>query len=213
MNEDRQPLKWIALGGGLSVVLSLVLIPMVLGRFDEGSASPGLNDVLFEDDFETGLGAWLPRSIGHNAEVVADPLGTHGDVVRFTAVVANGDLFTPALPVDAAATYTLSFEYLGLPSGPVPAGGLGGFIGLSDDVDFPTPHAWIAGTQPDQVTNLLVDDGAWHEYAFTFAPRDYFEPSSGTVRVMLEDFEGSGTYAADAAPADAYFDNVRLVRE
>jgi len=212
MSRDSTPLGWIALGGTLSVVLSTIAIVILSrGSGEDAPMQPG-DGVVFEHDLDSGLGPWVGRPAGHHAEIVSDPVAERGSVVRFTEVIANGDLFSPPLSVRADARYTLSFDYLGVPSGPVPPGGLGGFIGISDDTDFPTRLAWIAGTQPDQVTNILIDDGAWHSYAFTFRPVDYFLPTGGTIRIMLEDFEGSGTYAADAAPADAYFDNVRLVR-
>ncbi|MGD2044580.1 MAG: hypothetical protein PVH96_00035 [Gemmatimonadota bacterium] len=213
MNEDRKVLGWVAMGGTLSMALSTVAIVATLGSCGDGSPmEPGI-DVVFEHDFESGLAPWVGRPAGHNAEIVPDPLGTGGNVVRFTDVIANGDIFSPALSVEPNDRYTLSFDYLGLPPAAVPPGGLGGFIGISDDTNFPTQLAWIAGTQPDQVTDILVDDGAWHSYSISFHPSDYFVPTDGTIRLMLEDFEGSGTYAADAAPADAYFDNVRLIHE
>lgn len=214
MIEDRKALQWIALGGTLSVALSTVATLLLLRSCGKDSSmEPEGAEVVFEHDFDSGLAPWVGRPGGHNAQTLPDPLGTRGNVVRFTNVIANGDVFSPALVIDPEGTYTLSFDYLGVPSGPVPPGGLGGFIGISDDLDFPTLLGWIAGTQPDQVTNILVDDGAWHSYAISFRPSDYFVPTDGRIRLMLEDFEGSGTYAADAAPADAYFDNVRLIRE
>lgn len=214
MNEDRDALRWIAVGGTLSVALSVTATLFLLRSFGEDSSTaPDGADVVFEHDFESGLSPWVGRPGGHDAQTLPDPLGTRGNVVHFLDVIANGDIFTPALEIDPGSTYTLSFDYLGVPSGPVPPGGLGGFIGISDDLGFPASLGWIAGTQPDQVTNVLVDDGAWHSYSISFRPSDYFLPSGGTIRLMLEDFEGSGTYAADAAPGDAYFDNVRLVRE
>jgi hypothetical protein len=142
--------------------------------------------------------------------MIEDFEGTGGSVIRFTDVIANGDILSPALSVEADVTYEISFDYLGLCK--APPGGLGGFIGLSDDLSFQTSHIWIGGTEPGQARNMLIDDGEWHSYSFSFTPSGYFDPTGGTVRLMLEDFEDTAPYTAEAASRDAYFDNIRVVK-
>jgi len=62
----------------------------------------------------------------------------------------------------------------------------------------------------------LVDDGQWHTYSIEFnssdagccgyGPWSGNPPTDNTIRIMLEDFVGSGGVAGDA-----YFDNIRLL--
>lgn len=52
----------------------------------------------------------------------------------------------------------------------------------------------------------LIDDGEWRTYTIEFDPfAGGLVPSNNTIRVMLEDFSGSGGVAGDV-----FFDNVRL---
>jgi hypothetical protein len=189
VNDDRRGLSWIVAGGTASLLLSAGIVLFFLSSCRQGT-EPEAGNVLFEDDFESGLSSWVGRPPA-GAELVPDPLGTKGVVVRFTRTIANGDIFSSPIAVDADRTYVLSFDYLGVRAGTVPPGGLGGFIGISD-VALGGPLAWIAGTQPDQVANILTDDGAWHSYELTFVPSNYINVSGGAIHIILEDFEGSG---------------------
>jgi len=106
--------------------------------------------------------------------------------------------------------YRISFEYLGLAVQGSNPGDLGGFAGLSEGL--PGRHLWYYGTSSAAAaTPVLVDDGQWRTYTFDFtAPVPFPFPfgsggSGNTVRLMFEDFSGSGGVARDA-----YFDNVSL---
>jgi len=211
MHEDVRPVAWITLGGLTAVALSVATV-LTLGSCGDSSAGPEVVPPLFEDNFEAGLTKWTGRPADQHAELVADPLGTRGMVVHFTETVAGGDIFSTAIPVTASGSYILSFDYLGYPAGAVPAGGLGGFIGLADDAPIPGSLAWVAGTEPDQAPYRLTDDGSWHTFTYTITPSTFITTPGGVLHIILEDFEGSGIYAADAKPADAYFDNVVLKR-
>lgn len=215
MQDDAKPVAWIAAGGLLSFVLTGAVVVLMFGACGGSSTDPDPDpvvDALFEDDFESGLTKWSGRPGDQHAELVPDPLGTRGTVVRFTETVAGGDIFSTGIPVEADSTYVLSFDYLGFPATTVPPGGLGGFVGLVDDAPYPGSLAWVAGTEPGQAPNMLTDDGAWHTFSYNVVPSQFITTSGGVLHIILEDFEGSGSYAADAQPNDAYFDNVVLKR-
>lgn len=170
----------------------------------------------FSDDFEVDLSQWVGKGGGaHHGLIVEDPLRPGNHVLTFTALGVAGDIFGSEVSVVRGETRVLSFEYLGLPNGGLP-GDLGGAIGFAEDT--PNRHRWLAGTifccgiEDD----LLIDEGQWRKYdiefdvfasglpgqVFTFA---VVPPSNHTIRVMLEDFPGSG-----GIPGDAFFDNIRL---
>lgn len=153
---------------------------------------------VFFDDFESDLSAWVGKSGGtHNGQIVEDPLNTGNQVLNFTDLNSAGDIFSAVSFSSTSGKYRLSFDYLGLAQpGSVP-NDLGGFAGYS--FGLPGSHTWLAGTSNfSGAAPILEDDGIWRSYALTFnTPND--------VRVMLEDFSGSGGIAGDA-----YFDNVKL---
>jgi hypothetical protein len=156
---------------------------------------------LFNEDFEGDLSAWVGKSGGaHHGQIVADPLNASNNVLNFTLLNSAGDIFSPALSVTPGQTYTLSFDYLGVPGrGGVPDD-LGGFAGYS--LGTPGTHFWLAGTPaayPGIVAHL-IDDGTWHTYSVDFVP------GVSSIRIMLEDFSGSGGVAGDA-----YFDDISVV--
>src|SRR5213594_1311303 len=73
--------------------------------------------VLFEDRFESGnLDQWVGDVHGpHDGQIVADPLDKTNHVLSFTALDANGNLFSAApIPLTNNQKYAVSFDYLGL---------------------------------------------------------------------------------------------------
>lgn len=184
---------------------STLILALVVAGAACGSTDTPSEIVDFSEDFENGLAQWTGRSTGHHAQIVADPLDAGNDVVDFTETVAAGDLFSLPIPVDVNGEYTLTFDYLGLPSASSLPDNLGGFLGISDDI--PGDHHWLYGP----VANLaehdqdLVEDGAWHSYSVTFVPADLIQVAEGTIHIMIEDGEGPGSL-----PEDAFFDNIRL---
>lgn len=192
-----------------SVVANAVGLPQV----EFLATVPVTHTVIFEDGFDRGLAWWTGRNgrgRGHG-EVVQDPTlggsgmtGPRNRVVRFSTPVAAGDLFSVELDVDPAATYLLTFDYLGLPLPGSDPQNTGGFIGLS--AGMAREHIWLAGTEPWYDALQLIDDGAWHSYAIHIVPGDLLSlPENGRIRIMLEDGEVAGGVARDA-----YFDNIAL---
>lgn len=153
---------------------------------------------LFADDFESDLSQWVGKSgSSHHGQIVIDPLNPGNQVLNFTALNSGGDVFSIDPLLSTSGEYRLSFDYLGITQpGSVP-NNLGGFAGYS--FGLPGSHFWLAGTSGASGADpILEDDGNWHSYEFTFE-------TSNAVRIMLEDFSGSGGIAGDA-----YFDNVKL---
>jgi len=177
----------------------------VAGAACGSSTAPPSDIVDFSEDFENGLAQWTGRPTGHHAQIVADPLEAGNHVVDFTQTVAAGDLFSLPIPVDVNTEYTLTFDYLGLPSAASLPENLGGFLGISDDI--PGDHHWLYGPAANLAEHDedLVEDGAWHSYSVTFVPGEVIQVMEGTIHVMIEDGEGPGSL-----PEDAFFDNIRL---
>ena len=152
----------------------------------------------FAENFENGLSAWIDRNPGNNeAAIVADPLNSSNHVLGFRQLGSGGSIFTRDL-VTASGSFTISFDYLGMPGRGGRAGDLGGFFGISQG--FPDGHYWVAGTGSYPAPIGLTDDGAWHRYSLTFD-----SPIGQSVRLMFEDFVGSGGVAGDV-----YFDNIQF---
>lgn len=161
-------------------------------------------DVLFSDDFESGLGQWTGKDFGaHHGVLVIDPFDNQNTALSFSALNAAGDIFSSdVLTLDPNETYKLSFDYLGLQNLFAPNDNTGGYVGFS--VDAPGSHSWHWATgSVSNASDVLIDDGQWHSYDFEFTTADLAIGNS--VRLMLEDFSGSaGTFG------DAYFDNITV---
>jgi hypothetical protein len=177
----------------------LIGATVLIGALNSGAGA----DLLFQDDFESDLSAWTGKSGGgHNGVIVADPLDPDNHVLTFTKRNSYGDIFTAEVfTLIPGSTYTISFDYLGLPND-LP-GGSGGFAGIADgDDDY--NHMWYYSTLGVSNANpILIDDGAWRHYQYTFtAPvaLRYSDSYSDCIRLMFEDFVG--------IPGDAYFDNI-----
>ncbi|MDY0357637.1 MAG: hypothetical protein RBR19_17275 [Sedimentisphaerales bacterium] len=161
-----------------------------------------LANPLFIEDFESDLSQWTGKNNGaHHGVIVADPLNAGNNVLSFSATASGGDIFTiAAFDLVAGQQYTISFDYLGLPS--QIAGGAGGFAGLSQA--YPGTHLWYYGTNSTSgAAPILVDDGQWHTYTY-----DFIAPSSigSSIHLMFEDF----SYSAASVAGDALFDNVQI---
>jgi hypothetical protein len=167
---------------------------------------------LFSDDFETGtlVPNWLLKggTPPNEGAVVSDPLfTTHSKVLTFNTLNAGGSIVS-ASSFTGSPAFTIEFDYLGLasPSGKSVADDFGGFLGVGilsgDPGDF-----WLAGTQAGYSGAFgpvvhLIDDNTWHHYSVTFATPVAL---SGELRIMIEDFSGSG-----GVPGDAHFDNISI---
>ena len=157
---------------------------------------------LFSEKFNSDLSAYIGKSSGmHHGQIVTDPFNGGNSVLNFTALNDGGDFFSTSTYLSSiAGNYILSFDYLGLDSGPGTNGNLGGTIGYS--YGLPGNHVWLAGTtlgggiQDD----ILVDDGTWKHYEISFAAS-----TTTGIHLMLEDWSGSGGIVGDA-----YFDNILL---
>ena len=160
-------------------------------------------DVVFSDDFESGLNLWTGKSNGaHHGVITTNPLGGLGSVLTFDGLNSAGDMFTNEFELESNQSYLFSFDYLGLAQERSNATNTGGYIGFS--VGTPSTHRWMWATGTESGANdVLIDDGQWHSYDFEFTTADLGIGS--TVRLMLEDFTGSAGISGDA-----YFDNFRV---
>lgn len=162
------------------------------------------------DDFGGTLAMnWIDRNGAGsypNASIVVDPLNPSNRVLSFPTVLAAGALFSKNFFTTTSGSYTVSFDYLGIPNGDSSSGG---FFGISLDVPAqPYRHDWMAGTAlgsyPGRIQ--LIDDGNWHSYSITFTNQQYDNILfTNPVRLMFEDWDGAGSQANNA-----YFDNVRF---
>ncbi len=166
-----------------------------------GIAGMAMGDIVFQDDFESGLGQWTGKNGGsHHGVLVIDPHDQGNTVLSFNGLAAGGDIFSDtALTLDPDVTYRMSFDYLGMIREGARIGDTGGYVGFS--VGTPSRHSWQWATGTvSGASDVLVDDGQWHSYAFEFTSADIGIGDS--IRLMVEDFSGSGGYSGDA-----YFDN------
>jgi hypothetical protein len=156
----------------------------------------------FSSGFETDLSGWSSRNAASpDAALFADPLHPGNQVLGFTALTSGGDLLSNT-QVSTNGTFTLSFDYLGLPGRGGKAGNLGGYIGVSGGSE----QVWVAATSKELETPLaLVDDGLWHSYSYTFSGTALGFESRQALRVAVGDWKGSGGVAGDV-----FFDNIAL---
>jgi hypothetical protein len=155
---------------------------------------------VFSTGFESGLSSWFDRNPSSpDAAVFDDPLRPGNHVLGFNRTMGSGSVFSNAT-VSSGGSYTLSFDYLGLPGHGGNAGDLGGYIGVSVGGNGSSQY-WVGGTSNNYGTPLnLIDDGLWHNYSYSFN-----SPIGQPIRVMVEDWDGSGGVAGDA-----FFDNIVL---
>jgi hypothetical protein len=155
---------------------------------------------VFSTGFESGLSTWTDRKPSSpDAAVFDDPLRPGNHVLGFNRTMGAGSVFSKT-QVSSTGSFTLSFDYLGLPDRGGVADDLGGFIGISVGGNGSNQY-WVGSTNDDSGTPLsLIDDGLWHSYSYTFS-----SPIGQRVRVMVEDWDGSGGVAGDA-----FFDNIVL---
>jgi hypothetical protein len=143
------------------------------------------------DNFEGTLNKWNSVS----AVIVVDPLNPANRVVSFTTARTGGDLYSID-KVQANSTYTLSFDYLGLPGTFGDSGG--GYLAVSND----TMEHWLYGDGSDPVlVGNLIGDGVWRHYSTVVS----FAQVGGPLTLKLEDWIGKGNSANNA-----FFDNIML---
>lgn len=164
------------------------------------SAAASHADIVFSDDFESGLSLWTGKNDGaHHGMTVLDPLGGLDSALTFNGLNYGGDMFTDPIVLSSNQSYRFSFDYLGLANKRSSATDTGGYVGFS--VGTPSTHKWMWATGSVSGANdMLIDDGQWHSYAFDFTTADL--GIGNDVRVMIEDFSGSG-----GTGGDAFFDN------
>jgi hypothetical protein len=161
-------------------------------------------DVVFSDDFESGLGLWTGKNgRAHSGVIVDDPFGGLNSVLSFKGLKAGGDMFTQnAFSLNSEQSYRISFDYLGLATERTRVGDSGGYVGFS--VGTPSRHSWQWATgSVSGADDVLIDDGQWHSYEFDFTTADL--GIGPDVRLMLEDFSGSR-----GVSGDAFFDNFAI---
>ena len=166
---------------------------------------------LFYESFEGDLSAWVGKDgvpTAHHGAIVVDPLNAANKVLTFTETNWGGDIFATeaGFAVTPGQQYTISFKYLGDPLQGGTPGDLGGYAGIC--AGFPSStQKWYYGTSDvSGAAPVLVDDGQWHRYSYTFTAYAGMNP----VHLMFEDFYLAGYGLADVA-GDVYFDDIRLV--
>jgi hypothetical protein len=152
-------------------------------------------EALFFEDFEGDLSGWVGKSGGaHHGQIVDDPLESDR-VFTFTALNSAGDIFSTLIN-NPSREYILSFDYLGLRKQGSVDDNYGGFIGYS--YGLPGSHVWLGGTRAGYGPIHLPDTEQWERITFSFN-------AGSNLRLMLEDFSGSG-----GVTGDAFFDNILL---
>lgn len=154
--------------------------------------------VLFTEDFENGLVRWTGLNNGsHHGITVPDPKASgRGQVLTFTALESIADIFSTN-DLLLLGIYTVTFDYLGVPSTNGTVGDLGGYIGISTNFATPVGGDWLGGTH-GTVDVALTDDGSWHRYTVRL--------TNFTTKVLhlgLVDCSCS-----KGIPGDVFFDNI-----
>lgn len=177
--------------------LSLGAIALAAGAFSSATVH-AMPVSAFAEDFEGDLSNWIDRNPSNpESIIVADPLNSGNNVLSFARLGSGGSIFTADF-MTTTGDFTVSFDYLGLPGQGGNTGDLGGYFGISQAL--PGSHYWVAGTGSFPFEINLIDDGSWHTYNLTFS-----SPIGQTVRLMFEDWDGSGGVAGDV-----FFDNVQF---
>lgn len=155
---------------------------------------------MFAADFEGDLSGWTEREPANpSGLLVADPVNAgHGQVLTFQRAGSSGTLFSSDAVLSNSGKFTLSFDYLGLFADKGDSSDLGGYIGIVNGIDG--AGLWLGGTGVYATPIDLIDDGEWHSYSMTF-----ISEWGSSLRVVLEDWDGSGAFVGDA-----FFDNISL---
>jgi hypothetical protein len=183
----------------LSIHKLFVAAALAVGSLAAHAIAVPSSTYVFSENFEGTLASWFDRNpASPDAKITTDPLNSANHVLAFNTIMGSGSVFTNTL-VASSGSYTLSFDYLGMPGRGGNAGDLGGYIGVSLGGNGSNQY-WAGGTGSYPTPLSLIDDGAWHHYTLTFN-----SPIGQAVRVMVEDWDGSYGVAGDA-----YFDNIVL---
>ncbi len=154
---------------------------------------------VFNENFESGLGAWTDRSPSNpQATIAIDPLNNTNHALSFLQRGSAGSIFSTN-NITSNGTYTVSFDFLGLP---INGSNTGGFFGISESIFGANPgrHQWIAGDYAYPAPIKMVSDGLWHHYSLTFN-----SIIGKPVHLMFEDYVNS-----DSTAGNVYFDNIRF---
>src|SRR5882672_9377825 len=129
---------------GLGMKEKSFALPVLLLALLAVASPAGAQDILFEENFESGnLNQWTGKlGLPHHGQTVTDPLNASNRVLTFTDVHSAGDIFsaTPVVVDALPRRYVLSFDLLGLAIGGLPPTEYGGFAGVTLDPDGAGPH-------------------------------------------------------------------------
>lgn len=180
------------------VTALLILIPILASS----------QSVLLDENFEGDLSNWDP--VGYGIQV-PDPLNPANQVLSFSATDDSGNMWSMPLTVASGVTYVFEFKYLGNAGG----GDTGGYLWLWDPVLQFSSLGPVWGTQPENSDYELIDDGAWHSYQLTFTVPEVFDPSSGSIQIVVEDWNGAagGGWAPPNIAGDAFFDDIQFYEQ
>jgi hypothetical protein len=179
---------------------------LILSLLALGYQSASMADVvLFEDNFESGLGKWTGSSGGPTSGLlVQDPLATSRvNVLTFTSFSYTGDIFAASkISTVGYDVIHVSFDYLGMYEGS------GGFVGVATGNPF-VAGGWIAGVDQSAANGAgfigigISNDGSWHNYNIDITSMIKWN-SLNDFYLIAEDWGDSGRSHG------AYFDNIKV---
>jgi len=164
--------------------------------------------IIFTEDFESGLGRWTGlQGVPTTGFTIVDPLGTRGNVLAFSGLSYQGDIFTAEkLALSNFGFVKVKFDYLGKAVSNSPSDNFGGFLGIATTLAT-NSGAWLAGTNQSVANGMgftgihLIDDGNWHSYEVDITNLVRNNSLDG-IFLKMEDWGVSGSVG------DVYFDNI-----
>jgi len=164
--------------------------------------------VVFSENFESGLGRWTGlQGVPTTGLTIADPLGTRGNVLTFSGLSYQGDIFTAEkIALSSFGFVKVKFDYLGKAVSNSPSDNFGGFLGIATTLAT-NSGAWLAGTDQSAANGMgftgihLKDDGTWHSYEIDVTSLVQNNSLDGFF-LKMEDWGASGSVG------DVYFDNI-----
>lgn len=164
--------------------------------------------VVFSENFESGLGRWTGlQGVPTTGFTIVDPLGTRGNVLTFSGLSYQGDIFTAErIALSNFSLVKVKFDYFGKAVGNSPSDNFGGFLGIATTLAT-NSGAWLAGTDQSVANGMgftgihLIDDGNWHSYEIDITSLVQNNSLDGFF-LKMEDWGASGSVG------DVYFDNI-----
>lgn len=185
---------------------------------------------LFYDSFQN-TNNWLGgNGMSTSINVIHDPLNVFQNIVCMSNSPLRPDTFSVILN-NNFKSFTISFDYLGLPKSASVATNLGGLVSISDGGSLTDYTFALAGSIKNSIPPMcsnriigtsnwndqcaygptlyyknpafvyLTDDSKWHHYSLSFTT------VNTNIRIALNDF-GYANYPEENIPCDSYFANL-----